>query len=187
MELNLIKKLINKVERNDDLRVRMLMDYHRGTRENNKSPIDETRSDDFFQSIALSNVNADIQVGLLNCSRTDLGLVQKALYNKSGQFREALGVHHAKYAVFDDSVILTGANFETQYFLDRKDRYWIINDCKELADYLEDYTLNLLGASEKIGWDGERYGVNDRGGSGDKSGTSVGESRSFIKNVFKPK
>ena len=140
MELNLIKKLVSKLERNDDLRVRMLVDFHRGQRENIKSPIREMSSYEYLHNVAVANANADIQVGFLNCSRTDHGPLQKLLYRISGQFREACGVHHAKFAVFDDSVILTGANFESQYFLDRKDRYWIINNCKELADYLENYS-----------------------------------------------
>lgn len=80
----------------------------------------------------------------------------------SPQFQEILGVHHTKFAVFDNSIILTGANFEEQYFLNRRDRYWIINDCPELADYLEDYALNLLSACELIAWDGESYGVSAR-------------------------
>lgn len=180
MEKNLIMKLFRKLERTDDLRVRMIMDFHRGKRENINSPIRELSSYEYFHNLAMANVNADIQVGLLNCCRTDLGSIQRVLYNTSGQFKEALGTHHAKFAVFDDNVILTGANFESQYFLDRKDRYWIINDCKELADYLEDYTLNLLGACEKIGWDGENYGVTDYGGKGKKSASNVGEGRTLI-------
>lgn len=73
-----------------------------------------------------------------------------------------MGVHHTKFAVFDNSVILTGANFEEQYFLNRRDRYWIINNCQELADYLEDYSINLINSSEKIAWDGEKYGVSTK-------------------------
>ena len=186
MELNLVKNLVKKLERSDDLRVRMIMDYHRGQRENIKSPIREMSSYEFFHNIAMANVNADIQVGMLNCSSTDMGSLQKLLYKFSGQFREATGVHHAKFAVFDDSVILTGANFESQYFLDRKDRYWIINKCPELANYLENYSLNLLGACKKIGWDGEVYGVSDVGGKGKKSSSGIGEEKSFLSKMFNP-
>jgi phosphatidylserine/phosphatidylglycerophosphate/cardiolipin synthase-like enzyme len=73
MELNLVKNLVKKLERTDDLRVRMIMDYHRGQRENIKSPIREMSSYEFFHNIAMANVNADIQVGMLNCSSTDMG------------------------------------------------------------------------------------------------------------------
>ena len=60
MELNLIKKMITKLQRNDDLRVRMLMDYHRGQRENIKSPIRELSSYEYLHNLAIANVNADI-------------------------------------------------------------------------------------------------------------------------------
>ena len=53
--------------------------------------------------------------------------------------REVQGIFHTKFMVFDNSVILTGANLSEEYFLSRKDRYILINDVPELADYLEDY------------------------------------------------
>jgi hypothetical protein len=70
--------------------------------------------------------------------------------------------------------------------LDRKDRYWIINKCPELANYLENYSLNLLGACKKIGWDGEVYGVSDVGGKGKKSSSGIGEEKSFLSKMFNP-
>ena len=82
------------------------------------------------------------------------------LHAISPQAREIFGVHHTKFAVFDNSIILTGANFEEQYFLNRRDRYWIVNDCEELANYLEDYSLNLMSASEMLSWEGESFGVS---------------------------
>ena len=33
--------------------------------------------------------------------------------------KEVFGVHHMKFFVFDNVVILTGANLEEQYFLNR--------------------------------------------------------------------
>ena len=42
------------------------------------------------------------------------------------QFRELFGVYHCKFATFDDSVILTGANLSHEYFTARQDRYYYI-------------------------------------------------------------
>ena len=36
---------------------------------------------------------------------------------------EIAGVHHQKIYIFDNSVILGGANLSHNYFLNRKDRY----------------------------------------------------------------
>jgi hypothetical protein len=42
----------------------------------------------------------------------------------------------------------TRANFEEQYFLNRCDRYWIINDAEQLANYFEDLAGSLLTGSD---------------------------------------
>jgi CDP-diacylglycerol---glycerol-3-phosphate 3-phosphatidyltransferase len=47
---------------------------------------------------------------------------------------ELLGVQHAKVHVFDDCVILSGANLSRSYFEDRKDRYVCIQD-RSVADF----------------------------------------------------
>jgi len=65
--------------------------------------------------------------------------------------------------------------------LDRKDRYWIINNCPELANYLENYSLSMLSSSLKIAWDGEQYGVVDEGGKGKRRSNSTDEGSSLIK------
>lgn len=48
--------------------------------------------------------------------------------------RELLGVSHVKAAVFDDTVLWTGANLSEQYLTQRQDRYIIIRNAPELAD-----------------------------------------------------
>eukprot|EP00116_Pleurobrachia_bachei_P004921 sb/3465183/ len=48
---------------------------------------------------------------------------------------ELLRVHHMKYYLFDDTVILSGANLSDLYFGPRQDRY-ITVESRELCDYL---------------------------------------------------
>ena len=45
-----------------------------------------------------------------------------------GVIGEVLGVHHQKIYIFDDKVVLTGANLSNDYFLNRRDRVLLIND-----------------------------------------------------------
>ena len=58
------------------------------------------------------------------------------LNGRFGGLSELFGVHHIKAQVFDDTVILTGANLSETYFTDRQDWYFIIEECGSLADYL---------------------------------------------------
>jgi len=52
--------------------------------------------------------------------------------------REIFGVHHIKAHVFDNSVMITGANLSEDYFTDRQDRCIIIQDCEPLADWFHE-------------------------------------------------
>jgi phosphatidylserine/phosphatidylglycerophosphate/cardiolipin synthase-like enzyme len=44
-----------------------------------------------------------------------------------GVLGEIIGVHHQKMAIFDDRIIIGGANMSQSYFLNRKDRYLEFN------------------------------------------------------------
>jgi CDP-diacylglycerol--glycerol-3-phosphate 3-phosphatidyltransferase len=43
-------------------------------------------------------------------------------------FHEILGVFHCKYCIFDDTVLISGANLSTDYFTNRQDRYWLVQE-----------------------------------------------------------
>ena len=60
-----------------------------------------------------------------------------------GPLREIFGVHHMKVHVFDNHVMMTGANLSEDYFTDRQDRCIVIQDCQALADYFDDL-INLV-------------------------------------------
>lgn len=52
--------------------------------------------------------------------------------------KEVLGVHHIKAYVFDNDVMITGANLSHDYFTNRQDRYMIIRQSPLLANYFDD-------------------------------------------------
>jgi CDP-diacylglycerol--glycerol-3-phosphate 3-phosphatidyltransferase len=52
---------------------------------------------------------------------------------------EMTGVHHQKIALFDDTIIIGGANLSHSYFTNRRDRYIKMRECGQLADYFHDY------------------------------------------------
>ena len=68
-----------------------------------------------------------------------------------GQLREVLGVYHCKFNVFDNTVILTGANLSNDYFTDRQDRYLKVNQKSNgLAAYLMDFTSVITGHCHRV-------------------------------------
>lgn len=61
------------------------------------------------------------------------GRVRVGLSKQSGYWGkvmgEVYGVHHQKMAIFDDTVIIGGANLSHSYFVNRRDRYMKIREC----------------------------------------------------------
>ncbi|KAK1881659.1 CDP-diacylglycerol--glycerol-3-phosphate 3-phosphatidyltransferase mitochondrial [Dissostichus eleginoides] len=54
------------------------------------------------------------------------------------RFNETIGVQHIKVYLFDDSIIISGANLSDSYFTNRQDRYVLLENCGELADFFAD-------------------------------------------------
>jgi len=46
--------------------------------------------------------------------------------DKESGISEVFGVQHIKLYIFDNDVIISGANLSENYFLDRCDRYYLI-------------------------------------------------------------
>ncbi|XP_060109176.1 CDP-diacylglycerol--glycerol-3-phosphate 3-phosphatidyltransferase, mitochondrial isoform X1 [Heteronotia binoei] len=51
------------------------------------------------------------------------------------RFNETIGLQHIKVYLFDDNVILSGANLSDSYFTNRQDRYVFLQDSPEIADF----------------------------------------------------
>ena len=70
------------------------------------------------------------------------------------KYREAAGVSHLKVLVFDDDVVLTGANLSHDYFTNRQDRYVVLSGVPELADWYEEVMDAVADASHQLVADG---------------------------------
>ena len=90
------------------------------------------------------------------------------------RYNETLGLQHTKIFVFDDSVILSGANLSSDYFTNRQDRckneliheieimtglsrlmvisfrYVLVEDCPRLADYFDGLVSNISDFSLQV-------------------------------------
>lgn len=149
LEELLVTKLHTALNRKQHLRLRILMDMNRGQRKASKI-IKFDSSAQLVEGLASSYPNNDVQIGYF-CPNPNNFFTEKKMY----QLGEILGVQHSKLVIFDNSVLLTGANLEEQYFTNRKDRYWIFNNVPELANYLEDYILTYIANGEQVDWEGE--------------------------------
>ena len=118
LEKYLVEKVQAKIRDNDEIKVTLLMDYMRGTRIGRDG--DSTLG--HLKPIKVENFNRPVRVGFYHNPET--GLLKGKFAN--GPLREIFGVHHMKLNVFDNNVLITGANLSEDYFTDRQDRYIVI-------------------------------------------------------------
>ena len=120
-----VSQLESSIKKNNT-KVRILLDYFRATRSSPKDschlflPIVKQHSDAFRLSLFHNPKPSRIPQFLPH------------------KFREILGVMHLKAYVFDDNVLLSGANLNHDYFVNRQDRYYFIQNNRIVADYFRD-------------------------------------------------
>jgi CDP-diacylglycerol---glycerol-3-phosphate 3-phosphatidyltransferase len=130
LERYLVERLDNKLQTNKTLKMNILMDYMRGTRVSR----DGHSSLSMLKGLKQKHLMRDLRIGFWH--NPDTGFLKGKYF--SGPMKEIFGVHHIKAHVFDHNVIITGANLSEDYFTDRQDRCYIIQDCEPLANYFED-------------------------------------------------
>lgn len=137
LEKDLVSELHAAARRS--VEVRVLLDYTRGSRGeiNSRSllmpmlqefggkPSSDTSSGEATEP------SGQVQVALYHSPRLR-GLVRWLLPER---WNETVGLTHLKVYLFDDTLILSGANLSDQYFRNRQDRYVVFHDCPHLADY----------------------------------------------------
>uniref|UniRef100_A0A3P8YQN5 CDP-diacylglycerol--glycerol-3-phosphate 3-phosphatidyltransferase n=1 Tax=Esox lucius TaxID=8010 RepID=A0A3P8YQN5_ESOLU len=115
---------------NPDLQVSVLLDYTRGSR-------GETNSRTMLLPL-LQRYGRQVRVSLYHTP--DLRGLLRLLVPQ--RFNETIGVQHIKVYLFDDDLIISGANLSDSYFTNRQDRYVLLENCGEVADFFSD----LVGA-----------------------------------------
>lgn len=71
------------------------------------------------------------------------------LFSRFQRLNELASTYHAKAMVFDDNLVLTGANLSSIYFEARQDRYIKINKSRLLGDYVCGFLDALQGPTGK--------------------------------------
>ncbi|GAV08952.1 hypothetical protein RvY_18568 [Ramazzottius varieornatus] len=120
---------------NSSFNVRVLLDHQRGSR-------GEKNSRTMLLPL-LREYERQVNVALFHTP--DLRGVWKT--HVPERWNEIVGLLHMKVAVFDDDVLITGANLSDQYFVNRQDRYVLIRDAPELANFFESLVQGVSDVS----------------------------------------
>lgn len=113
-------------ENSHDLKVSILLDYTRGSRGAiNSRTMLLPLLQRFMSQMRVSLYHTPDLRGLLRLLMPE-------------RFNETIGVQHIKVYLFDDSIIISGANLSDSYFTNRQDRYVLLEDCGEVADFFSE-------------------------------------------------
>nr|CAG4640155.1 EOG090X08SX [Daphnia pulex] len=127
-ENELVKTIESTLKKNSgsSLKVRILLDATRGSR---GAQINS-------RTMLLPLVQSYSQQCSVHFYHTPAlrGLLKKILPER---WNEIIGLQHMKIYIFDDSLLISGANLSHDYFTNRQDRYIIMEDCKDLVDFFD--------------------------------------------------
>lgn len=126
-ETELIECLESALRKNPSLELTILVDALRGTREAAPTP---------SCASLISKLHAQYpgRVNLRLYHTPNLKGWLKKVVGK--RFNEGWGLQHMKIYGFDNDVVISGANLSRDYFTNRQDRYLLVEDHKQVADYL---------------------------------------------------
>ncbi|XP_053715425.1 CDP-diacylglycerol--glycerol-3-phosphate 3-phosphatidyltransferase, mitochondrial [Synchiropus splendidus] len=121
-----------------NLRVSVLLDYTRGSR-----GVVNSRT---MLLPLLQRFSSQMRVSLYHTP--DLRGLLRLLVPQ--RFNETIGVQHIKVYLFDDSVIISGANLSDSYFTNRQDRYVLLENCRDVADFFSNLVEAVGDASLQL-------------------------------------
>ncbi|XP_026693645.2 CDP-diacylglycerol--glycerol-3-phosphate 3-phosphatidyltransferase, mitochondrial [Ciona intestinalis] len=143
------KQLVNCLnerikEKGTELDVDILLDYTRGSR-------GEINSRTLLAPILKENPSNSIKISFFHTPSLR-GVVKSCL---PARWNEVVGVNHIKLFIFDDTLVISGANLSTNYFEQRQDRYMSFTNAKSLADYFQALTKTVSSFSFQLQPNGE--------------------------------
>lgn len=141
LEKDLLKAIQKNSQANKELRVNILLDYTRGTRGKNNSKA-------MIMPLLKQSQNCNLSLYHTPSLRGITKRLAPARWN------ELLGLQHMKIYLFDDTVVLSGANLSSDYFTNRQDRYIEIRDHK-LANFFAGLIEKVQEFSMKVDKSGD--------------------------------
>jgi CDP-diacylglycerol--glycerol-3-phosphate 3-phosphatidyltransferase len=141
LENDLVNAIQRNLKENRDLKVNILLDYTRGTRGKKNSKV-------MLMPLVQESDNCKFSLYHTPMLR---GMTKRLA---PGRYNELIGLQHMKIYLFDDTVILSGANLSSDYFTNRQDRYIEIKDGK-LSDFFSSVIEKVQEFSMKVNRSGE--------------------------------
>ncbi|KAH7369390.1 hypothetical protein B0T11DRAFT_223827 [Plectosphaerella cucumerina] len=149
-ELELIATLQDALRKNPNLKVHILTDALRGTRE---APKPTTAS--LLASLVTEFGAERVELRMYHTPNLT-GLRKKYIPRR---INEGWGLQHMKLYGIDDEIILSGANLSNDYFTNRQDRYHLFSS-KEITDYFwrihrgaSSFSFQVRPTTEKAGFE----------------------------------
>ncbi|KAG7209752.1 hypothetical protein KM043_011376 [Ampulex compressa] len=125
MESELVKVIKESIHNSKGgVKVIFLLDYMRGSR-------GQQNSRKMLEPLLAGKHGDSCQIFLYHTPKLR-GLLKKLIPDR---FNEVIGLQHMKLYMIDNDLIISGANLSNDYFTNRQDRYFVIEDCKELCDF----------------------------------------------------
>ncbi|XP_076764938.1 CDP-diacylglycerol--glycerol-3-phosphate 3-phosphatidyltransferase, mitochondrial-like isoform X1 [Xylocopa sonorina] len=123
--------LVNAIDQaltasNGSVEVKILLDFMRGSR-------GKLNSRKMLEPLLNGKYSHCCQIFLYHTPKLR-GLLKMIIPDR---FNELVGLQHMKLYMVDNDIIISGANLSNDYFTNRQDRYFIIEDCKELCDFYD--------------------------------------------------
>ncbi|KAF9538639.1 CDP-diacylglycerol--glycerol-3-phosphate 3-phosphatidyltransferase [Mortierella hygrophila] len=169
-ENDLVEALSEALRSRPGLKVNLLLDSLRGTRDSGKGS-----SASLLYPLLKAYPN---QVRISMYHTPDLsGLLKQVM---PPRFNEGIGLMHMKVYAFDDTLIMSGANMSHDYFTNRQDRYVMFKN-KDISEYYCDLVKTVSDLS---------YGLQDKGDTfqleiGNGVPDPVEQSKAFKKHATK--
>ena len=148
----LINCLHDACGRNEELKVVLLFDYLRSLRE----PVKNSFS---LLLPLLENYPTQVRIYFYHTPKLN-GIKKELLPNR---VNEIVGVQHTKLYMFDDNLLISGANLSETYFTLRQDRYLWIKNNSEIVNYFTNLVKTICNLSFNVTSKGElEYSNNNK-------------------------
>ncbi|XP_042883700.1 CDP-diacylglycerol--glycerol-3-phosphate 3-phosphatidyltransferase, mitochondrial-like [Penaeus japonicus] len=123
LEKELVSTMVKRANECEGLQVKWLLDFTRGSR-------GDYNSCSMLQPL-ISRHPGSCSVSLYHTP--DLRGILKSIIPQ--RWNEVIGLQHMKLYVFDDTLVISGANLSNDYFTNRQDRYFVFENCPALASF----------------------------------------------------
>ncbi|XP_076234399.1 phosphatidylglycerophosphate synthase 1 isoform X2 [Calliopsis andreniformis] len=133
LESNLVNAISEALNANNgNIEVKVLLDFMRGSR-------GQLNSRKMLEPLLNGKHGHCCQIFLYHTPKLR-GFFKMIIPDR---FNELVGLQHMKFYMVDNDIIISGANLSNDYFTNRQDRYFVIEDCKELCDFYNELVTRV--------------------------------------------